>query len=490
MRNANLVRRHAQARPLHFLGGTLVGCWLVALVTFSGFVLHFSPSDVGFLFLLIDVGVSILCGFWQATLVSILACLCLDYFFFPPLLRFTLNDPQDWIALGAFEITALVVSRISSREHRSSQEASLQRATMEHLYELSRNTLLINMRQRPGPQLVQLIVRIFSLEAVAIFDADSSTSDRAGAWRDDEMELAKECFLEGQDGEDSRARTSRRLLRSGDELVGAIVIRGNLRPLAANALASLTAITLDRHKSLEKESRIEAAHQSERLRTAVLDSLAHAVKTPLTAIQTAAAGLEEVGRLNAAQRDLLTLVEEESTQLSTLCARLLQTAKLEAEELSIRKDDIAISELVNRALFERRGHMGDHEVQVAIEGSELTVRGDGELLVMALEQYLDNAAKYAFAGTPVKVAAWESHSEVFISVNNKGPAIPIEDRERIFQRFYRSKGAVNMAAGTGIGLSSVKMAIEAHRGHAWVISNPNEGTTFYLSLTQEGRKEH
>ena len=110
------------------------------------------------------------------------------------------------------------------------------------------------------------------------------------------------------------------------------------------------------------------------------------------------------------------------------------------------------------------------------------------MLSMALVQFLDNAAKYSFAGQKVKVAAWESHSEVLISVHNVGPAIPISDRERIFQRFYRSEGSREMASGTGIGLSTVKMAAEAHKGHVWVISDQNEGTTFFLSLPQLGRR--
>jgi two-component system sensor histidine kinase KdpD len=488
MNAVGIAWNHGQRTRLRFLGETLAGCWVVALVTFSGFVLHFSPSAVGFLFLLIVVTVAILCGFWQATVVSVLACLCLDYFFYPPIFKLTVDDPQDWVALGAFEISALVVSRVSSRERRSSREASFQRNSMEKLYELSRSTLLINLHQPPGPQLTQLIQRIFSLEAVAIFDANSGRSDRAGVWPEDALDLAKEIFLEGADDEDPVTRTTRRLLRSGTDCIGAIAMRGDISPLVANALASLTAITLDRCVTFEKESRIEAAHQSEQLRAAVLDSLAHAVKTPLTAICTANAGLDQIGELNPAQKELVSLIESESTQLNLLCTRLLQTAKLKADELSIGMDLIRVSDLVSRTMQERSDRMGGHPIEVAIEDPRLAIRGDREMLSMALAQYLDNAAKYSFPGTVVKVAAWESHSEVLISVHDFGPAIPIEDRERIFQRFYRSEGAMRLAAGTGIGLSTVKMAVEAHKGHAWVISDANEGTTFFLSLPMEGRQ--
>jgi len=356
------------------------------------------------------------------------------------------------------------------------------------LYELSRSTLLINLHQPPGPQLTQLILRIFAVSGVALFDASTGQCDRAGVWSEDELELAKECFLLHSDGEDFVTRTTRRQLRVGTETTGALIIRGELSPLVADALASLAAITLDRCVSFEKESRIEAAHRTERLRAAVLDSLAHAVKTPLTAIQTANAGLREVGKLNATQNELVSLVEEESNQLGQLCTRLLQTAKLEAEELSVGKEEIVIGDLVSKALQKQTAHLAGHKVEVAVPDPDITVRGDCELLSMALAQFLDNAAKYSFKGTAIRVAARGSHSEVLISVHNHGPAIPISDRERIFQRFYRSEGSSHLAEGTGIGLSTVKMAAEVHRGHVWVISEADEGTTFFLSLPQDGRR--
>lgn len=299
-----------------FVGETLAGCWVIALLTFTGYVLHFNPAPVGFLFLLVVVCVAILCGFWQASVVSLLACACLDYFFYPPVLRFTIADPQDWVALGAFEISALIVSRLSSREKLQSREATLQRTSIEQLFELSRSTLLMNLHQPPGPQLAQLIQRIFRADAVAIFDAESGACDTTGVWAADERELAKVCYLEQADDEDKTTHTSRRLLRRGVDSIGAIAIRGDLGSLVIDALASLTAITLDRCISFQKESQIEAAHQSERLRAAVLDSLAHAVKTPLTAIQTATAELSEVGSLNPPQHELAALIDDESRTLS------------------------------------------------------------------------------------------------------------------------------------------------------------------------------
>lgn len=486
MKLSDLWDERNTATKTQMAGEVLLGCWVVVLLTFAGYELHFNAAPVGFLFLLVVVCVAILCGFWQASIVSVLACCSLDYFFYPPLLRFGIDDPQDWIALGAFEISALLVSRLSSRERLNSRKAKLHRASMEQLYELGRSTLLINLHQAPGAQLTHLIQRIFFLSAVAIFDANSGKCDMAGVWGEDERKLAKECYLAQADDDEQSTRTSRRLLRSGADAIGAIALRGELEPLVADALASLTAIALERGVSFEKESQIEAAHQSERLRAAVLDSLAHAVKTPLTAIQAAAAGLAEVGELSEPQKELVALIESESSTLSSLSTRLLQTAKLEPQELSVGREEIVVEDLVSHALTEQRGRMTGHPVEVSLSDRNLTIRGDRDLLSMALAQFLDNATKYSYVGTAVKITARASHLEVLISVHNFGPTIPIADRERIFQRFYRSEGTMHLASGTGIGLSTVKMAAEAHRGHVWVISDANEGTTFFLSLPQNG----
>jgi signal transduction histidine kinase len=114
---------------------------------------------------------------------------------------------------------------------------------------------------------------------------------------------------------------------------------------------------------------------------------------------------------------------------------------------SLGQDEIGVADLLSQVLKEQSDRMVGHPVEVDIRGGgDLTIRGDSELLSMAISQFLDNAAKYSFAGRTVKVAAWESHSEVMISVHNYGPAIPISERERVFQRFYRTEESKNMAA--------------------------------------------
>jgi two-component system sensor histidine kinase KdpD len=129
-------------------------------------------------------------------------------------------------------------------------------------------------------------------------------------------------------------------------------------------------------------------------------------------------------------------------------------------------------------------------MKVSVNDAALTVRADRELLAMILTQYVDNAQKYSKPETQIEIAAQESRTEVVISVHNLGSIIRVEDRERIFERFYRSPDFKNAVPGTGIGLSVARKAAEAHHGHVWVVSGEKEGTTFFLSLPNKARRKH
>jgi two-component system sensor histidine kinase KdpD len=353
---------------------------------------------------------------------------------------------------------------------------------MKQLYELSRNSLLLDLSQVPGPQLVVLIQRIFNAQAVALFDLNLARQDRAGEWNVGEEDIARECYLGATAKDEPSAGTWRRTLLAGSGPVGALVVRGGLSPLIVDALASLAAMAIDRHQSFEKEARAENASKAEQLRAAVMDAMAHEFKTPLTAVQTASSGLLELGSLSDSQHELVSLINDETIRLNDLCTRLLLTAKLEAGQVGLETDDVNVQELVAEVAEKQRERAGDDRVRVAIDDGALTVRVDRALLAMILAQYIDNARKYSKPGTEIEVAVRVSHNEVIFSVHNFGSTIRIEDRERVFDRFFRSMDMRDCVPGTGIGLSVVKKAAQAHHGHVWVISDDKEGTTFFLSL--------
>ena len=477
-------------RRLRTLAQCMAASAVLVLLTYCGFVLQVNLLTIGLLYLLLVVAAASLFGFWQASLISLLAVACLDYFFTQPLFHFYMTDPQEMVALGAFEITTIVISRLSAKELRSSRKAVVHRAEMEQLYELSRSSLLLDLRQPQGPQLTVLIHRIFNAQAVALFDVNLSRQDRMGDWGAGEEDLAKECYLRDSSQDDASTQTWQRILRAGPGSVGALVVRGKLSSLVVDALASLAAIAMDRHKWFDKEERTETAKKGEQLRATVMDALAHEFKTPLTAVQTASSGLLELGGLTEPQRDLVTLIDGEAVRLNKLCTQLLKAAKLEAKQTGLQTADVRVVDLVHEVLAGHPADAGRNSIRVVVEDSSLTVRADRELLAMILTQYIDNARKYSTVGTPIEIDARAGHNEVTFSVRNFGSVIRIEDRERIFERFYRSSEFKDAIAGTGIGLSVVKKAAEAHHGHVWVISDNQEGTTFYFSLPTDARRTH
>ena len=468
-------------RVLRGVGQCLAAFAVIALMTYIGFTLRASSLTMGCLYLLFVVVVATYSSFWQATFVSILAASLLDYFFIPPVFSFLILDTSAGIAVATFEAAAIIVSRLSDKQLRSAKDAAIHRTSMEQLYELSRSCLLLDMRQAPGPQLVVLIHRIFDTRAVALFDLYLGRQDRAGEWGESEANLAKECYLQDSTKDDTRTNTWKRILLARTGPVGLLVLRGELTPLVLDALASLAAIAIDRHQSIEKEERAELASKGEQLRAAVMDALAHEFKTPLTAVQTASSGLLELGSLSSWQREMVTVIDGEVARMNQLCTRLLLTAKLEAGKVGLQRAEVNIQDLIGEVLATPHAQAIKNRVQVVMEDPSLTVQVDRTLLTMIVEQYIDNAQKYSTPGTPIEIAAQRSHSEVLISVHNFGSTIRIEDRERVFDRFYRSADQRDSVPGTGIGLSVVKKAADAHHGHVWVISNDREGTTFFLS---------
>jgi two-component system sensor histidine kinase KdpD len=484
-----IFRALNQIRAFRLIFQCMAACMGIALLTYFGFVLRVNLTTISLLYLVIVIASALYFGFWQASLASVLAAACLDFFFAEPIFHFYVNDPKEWVALGVFQISAVVISRLSAKELRSSAEAALNRTGMEQLYELSRSSLLLDLSQAPGPQLVVLIQRIFDAQAVALFDLNLGRQDQAGEWNEGEEDIARQCYLSATAKDDPTSGTWRRILLAGPGPVGALVVRGGLSPLILDALASLAAMAIDRHQSFEKEARAENASKAEQLRAAVMDAMAHEFKTPLTAVQTASSGLLELGSLNDSQRDLVSLINDETIRLNELCTRLLLTAKLEAGKVGLETDDVNVQELVAEVAEKQREKSGDDRVRVVIEDSALTVRVDRGLLAMILAQYIENARKYSTPDTTIEVEVRVSRNEVIFSVHNFGPTIRIEDRERVFDRFFRSTDVRDSVAGTGIGLSVVRKAAQAHHGHVWVISDDREGTTFFLSLPIAARSK-
>jgi two-component system sensor histidine kinase KdpD len=212
---------------------------------------------------------------------------------------------------------------------------------------------------------------------VALFDAKLAPLDATGSRANDLEQLARSAYFQDSTLEGADARTSAHVLRLGSKPIGALALCGpDLDRLTIVAVASLAAIALERARSFEKERRAEASRQTEQLRTAVLDALAHAFKTPLTAIRTASSGILEAGRLSTDDVELAALIDEQAEHLNRLTSELLQMARIDAAEVRLRRDRVSVLTLMEDVLERYREQLRGRRVEVSDSAGRLEVYGD------------------------------------------------------------------------------------------------------------------
>jgi two-component system sensor histidine kinase KdpD len=474
--------RGEESRLLPFIVESSLGVAAVLLVAaLAHWWRWLLPAEI-VLFLLIVVATALLGGFWQSAIVSLAAVVGLVLFPEQPLGIGVPPDPAVFLILIALLAVALIVSRLSARVARHAREAELWGGQMHDLYEFTRQTLQMNLHMEPGAQLAELIHEIFALEAVALFDADLHRVYQAGYWTVDPQEMAQNVYYFESADDDPATGIGRRVVRLGSVPVGSLVVRGDTSSLTNNAIASLIAITFDRYRAFANESRMETERRTEQLRATVLDGLAHAYKTPLTAIRAAGTGLVEMGKLSPAQAELVGLINEQTEALNDLTTRLLQTARLDAGEVTVHAEPVSVGTMLEEVLLTLKDRLASMKIVLDLHDDNLVVQCDRQLVKMLLTQYIDNACKYSILGTTITIRVAVTKSEVIFSVHSFGPAIPAADRERIFERYYRSSKSSQGAAGTGIGLSVARRVAQVHGGHVWVTSDEQQGTTFFASI--------
>lgn len=472
-----LIRKHPQA--------VVLGCALAGVVflTWLGFHLQLGIATAGFLYLVPVVLVALYGGFWAATATSVLAVGCLDYFFVPPVLTWQVNSPSDWVALGTFEFTALVVSRLSHIANKKRAEADAERRDSERLYEASRRVLLFDRTRHPGSMLTSLLVELFELDAAVLFDAEPAEIYFSGNNSPEQEERARKVYYADSDQFDPTTSSSFSVLRLEGRAIGGLALKGGrISPLRARALGSLCAIALERSRSTQRECRAEAARQSEQLRAAVLDALAHDFKTPVATIWAASSGLLAVGGLSEMQSELLTLVDQQARKLNDLATRLLGTARLDGLKFEPQCESLRLSDIAEEVLEAVEPASARSRFRCFRPANEPPAWVDRKLAAAAIGQLADNAIKYSIPDSFVDVSFLGNGAELITSVSNKGPAIKPAERARIFERFYRTDTGEDTPSGTGLGLSIVKKIVEAHGGRVWVESGPHLGTTFFMAF--------
>jgi two-component system sensor histidine kinase KdpD len=193
--------------------------------------------------------------------------------------------------------------------------------------------------------------------------------------------------------------------------------------------------------------------------------------------------------LSPTEAELVELIDQHSTRLNSAATHLLRMAKLESAEIQLRRERVAIPQLIAEILDECSDQLCGHSVQVHIANKDLEVSADRQLVAMTITELIVNAAKYSNADSPITVSTQERNDQLLISVHNQGSVINFEDHQLIFERFYRSSATKHRASGSGIGLSIAKKTADAHQGNIWVKSERETGTTFFLSLPALLRRE-
>jgi two-component system, OmpR family, sensor histidine kinase KdpD len=470
-------------------GRFAVAAFVVVAITYvySKFV-HVNPTTVGFSFLVAVLVVSAKWGLTYATFMAVVATLIYNYFFLPPVGRFTIADPQNWVALAAFLVTAVIASQLSDRARREALNANRRRYDVERLYAFSQQLLAIDNILELLNDIPRQIVQTFGVTAAAMFltgRAKTYYSDLAapGMIRDDDLRATAS---RGEPAADESSMTYFAPLRLGARTVGSVgVVGGFLSGEILEAIGSLIAIAVERAGAMEQLSRTEAARESEKLRTVLLDSVTHEFRTPLTSILASAKALLSEDELDdAGRKELLTVINEEGERLNRLVGEAAEMAQLDAHQVELHLHPNRISDAVAGVLEESARNLKGHPLEVSIPDDLPEVRMDLKRIEEVLAHLLDNAAKYSPAESPIHITAELRDNSVVTSVADHGAGLDEFEQGMIFDKFYRGRGQRSVH-GTGMGLAIVKSIVEAHRGTVGVTSQLAHGSVFYFTLPVE-----
>ncbi|WP_047489073.1 ATP-binding protein [Terriglobus sp. TAA 43] len=458
------------------LGGSLI----VLVTGFLSLARAFEPSVTIPLYLLLTVIIAWRAGFGAAVAVATCATLGLDFFFTEPRFSFVVTSRQDVFSLLIFAAVSLLISHLSRRIRANADRLGHSEAEQRALYELSRSALLLDWKTSVDEQLCFLIQERMRLKGVALWDEREATFTSSGdtGHASDRLQAA---FRAERSYDLPNHLESVRILRFGVRSVGAMLFRGDIDQLTADSIATLVATHLERIRALKAEVAAESQSVSERLRTAVLDGLAHAVKTPLTTIIASSSGLREIGSLSTLQDELARAIEEQASYLADLTDRLLRTAKLDNAAVLLKPQPTHLEDLIHAAIGELRTAYDTSRIHIVGE-TDLDVSVDPELFRMILVHVLENALKYSVDATAVTMRVGVTGNALIFSVHNEGSYVPQTERELVFQRYYRTESMQHRAPGTGIGLSVAKQAVEAHGGRIWLESDQDAGTTFLITI--------
>ena len=444
----------------------------------------FGIENVDLVFLTAVVGVAVRYGLWPSIFASVAASLCYNFFFLPPIYTFTIADPTNVAAFFFFIVIAIVVSNVAARVRTQAVVAMSRARATESLYAFSRKLAGVGTLDDVLWATAYQTALMLKVRVVLLLPENGSIAVKAGYPPEDTLDNADlaaanwawENNRSAGRGSDTLPGAKRLFMpmRTGRGAIGVVGIdRDKPGPLLTpderrllDALIDQSALAIERVHLVEDMDRVKRTVETDRLRSALLTSISHDLKTPLAAVLGSASALRDLaGKLTEAEKaDLLATIVDESERLNRFIANLLDMTKLELGAIVPNTAPHDLREIVGSALRRANKILARHHVELELATDLPMIELDAVLFEQVLFNILDNAAKYAPIGTTIRIQSWRDTDSVCLRILDEGEGVPPADLEHIFDKFYRVQKGDQVRAGTGLGLAISRGFVEAMHG--------------------------
>ncbi len=456
---------------------------VVAIVALCVFLPHVDATAVMLVLLLAVLVIASRWGLWEGTAAAGAGALLLDYFFLPPP-GWGIEAPEHWVALTTFVGIALVTGKLAERASAQTIKEIERRIESERLYTFAREFAGEGSYEVIVAKAMDSLVRVFKLQAAAFYDVDAdevihSWSLQPAIPEDKLRDVARQ----------NTVRTDRDLsltpILIEGRPIGSLGLRGDgVSQRLVDLVAERLEIALAKARALEQLNEAEAVRKSQELASAVLDSLVHEIKTPLSVVKTAASSLLSRDLRATARHDLAALISEEIDHFNVIINGVFWTAQVKSGKLLPEIRPYKIRHLVETSLEELNGKVKSRPITIEIPDSLPAADCDLHMIKIVFKELMNNAMKYSPDGSPLTICAHLDSSEIVTSVTDCGIGIPQGEEARIFEKHYRGTTSV---PGTGLGLAIAKTIVTAHHGNMGATSQAGKGSTFYFSLPASSR---
>ncbi|MGD0877187.1 MAG: sensor histidine kinase KdpD [Anaerolineales bacterium] len=489
-------------RPHRPLGRYMLGLLLVAAATGLGALVnpYIHPTNLIVIFLLSVVLAAVYLGRGPSIMVSILGVVAFDYFFVPPRLTLAVADTEYLLTFIGLLAVSLVISQLTAMVRGQAEAVQRREVETVELYELGRDLTVAADLDAVTQAAIFHVGQTFSREVAVFLPVNNDLAVYALSpglvISDNEKAVATWVFEHGQEA----GRGTETLPEASMRYQPLKTTRGVVGVLGVKTIDPSRHLTREQHRTLdtfanqiglavERASLAEQARQAEvleitdKLQTALLNSISHDLRTPLVSITGALSSLadDQIVLDASARRSLIETAVEEADRLNRLVGNLLDMTRLESGAMRFKKEALDIQDVVGSTLEELGGRLGNRKIDIDIPSELPLVQLDFVLVERVLVNVIDNALKYSPTDTPIEIKAHAAGAFLEIEVADRGTGIPPEDLTRIFDKFYRVQRPDNVS-GTGLGLSISKGIIQAQGGFIAAENRDGGGTIITISL--------